>query len=76
MQGLMITTPEGCNCRLTVTMRDNETTVALSHGDLSVQKSSKQKGDIGLIESAMTEMDNLMMNLRENQPRLEEIPWW
>ncbi|MHB9110622.1 MAG: hypothetical protein ACYDCO_26520 [Armatimonadota bacterium] len=76
MQGMMITTPDGHNCRLTCTLRDNETSVTLSHGDLSVQKSSKQKGDINLIESAMREMDDLLTNLRESNPRLEEIPWW
>lgn len=76
MQGMMITTPEGHQCRLSVNMTDRETAVTVEYGSLSVTKRSDQKGDIGLIDEAMEAMDNMMTNLQGSNPRIEEIPWW
>jgi len=72
---MMVTSPEGHKCRLTISMSDEGTSVSVTHGDLRVEKSSSLQGDIDLVHQAMTSMDDMMMNIADMKPHIEEVEW-
>lgn len=72
MKMMMVQSPDGHKCQLSVRMHDQGTEVSVSHGDLNVAKSSKKQGDIDLVHQAMEQMDDMMVNIADMKPHLED----